>query len=377
MRVTSIELTNFRNYSELSVNPGPGLNVFVGENAQGKSNLLEAFYVLATTKSPRASRDSEMVQFGSTIARLSAHAERIKEIDVTLELLFSQSDRKIAKSNGVTQTKLADVVGQVNAALFHALDLDIIRGEPAIRRRFLDLEISQTSPRYVGCLSAYRKTLDQRNSLLRAMRERQAGSGAREVLCAYDDQLASHGSVLVERRISFIDRLSLIAADVHHALSDTRDDLHLVYQPSFDLGGARLAAEIKAGFVENLVVLAREEELRGKTLIGPQRDDLLLMVNDTDSRLFASQGQQRTIALSLKLAERRLLEELVGEPPLLLLDDVLSDLDDLRRRKLFDHVAESKSQTFLTCTNTRPIPKSLMESSAIWHVEAGRLTQEG
>jgi DNA replication and repair protein RecF len=371
MHVTSIHVANYRNYADLTLDPCPGLNVLVGENAQGKSNILEAFYVMATTKSARAGKDSEMVQFGAAMARLTAHAERVRDIDITLELLFSTTDKKLAKSNGVKQTKLADVIGQINAALFHSLDLDIVRGEPAVRRRFLDLEISQTSPRYVSALSAYRKTLEQRNSLLRALRDRQAGPGARDVLRVYDDQLASHGSVLIERRIAFVERLSLISADVHHALSDTRDALALVYEPSFDLAEARLAGEIKAIFVENLVVQSREEELRGKTSIGPQRDDLLLRVNDRDSRFFASQGQQRTIALSLKLAERRLIEELVGEPPVLLLDDVLSDLDDIRRRKLFDHIAESKSQTFLTCTNLRPIPKSMMESSAIWRVEAG------
>ena len=376
MRVTSLELVDYRNYQALALAPGPGLNVFVGENAQGKSNLLEAFYVLATTKSARASRDSEMVGFGAEMTRLSARVERIKEIDISLDLLISQADKKTARINGVKQTRLVDVIGQVNAALFHSLDLDIVRGEPALRRRFLDLEISQTSPRYVGALASYRKTLDQRNSLLRAMRERSAGAGAREVLSAWDDQLATHGALIVERRIAFIERLSAIAADVHHALSDTRDDLSLAYEPSFPIHDARLAAQIKALFLQNLADNAREEEFRGKTLIGPQRDDLRLCVNSQDSRLFASQGQQRTIALSLKLAERRLIEELVGEPPLLLLDDVLSDLDDQRRRKLFDHIAESHSQTFLTCTNLRPIPKSLMENSAIWHVTAGTLSPE-
>jgi DNA replication and repair protein RecF len=377
MHIVSIELVNFRNYSELALAPSPRLNVFVGENAQGKSNLLEALYVLATTKSARAAKDSEMVRFECEIARLSAQAERTTNIDIALDLTFSRTDRKTARANGVKQTKLAEVIGQINAALFHSLDLDIVRGEPAIRRRFLDIEIAQTSPRYIGALASYRKTLEQRNSLLRAIRDGQTGPRGRDVLRAYDDQLATHGSLLIERRISFIERLSVIAAEVHHALSDTRDELRLMYQPSFELGDARLAADIKALFVENLVVSAREDEMRGKTSLGPQRDDLLLLVNGNEGRLFASQGQQRTIALSLKLAERRLIEELVGEAPLLLLDDVLSDLDDLRRRKLFDHIAESKSQTFLTCTTTRPIPKSLMESSAIWRVDAGELTRDG
>ncbi len=376
MRVTSLELANYRNYESLNLAPGPGLNVFVGENAQGKSNLLEAFYILATTKSARASRDSEVVQFDAPMARLFARVERTVNIDITYELLFSTSEKKVAKINSVKHTRLSEVIGQVNAALFHSLDLEIVRGEPAVRRRFLDLEIAQTSPRYVNALAAFRKSLEQRNSLLRAMRERQAGPGSREVLSAWDEQIALHGSLLIERRVAFIERLSIIARQMHETLSEGRDVLNLIYEPSFVLGGARLAPEIKEVFLNNLADLQREEIFRGKTLIGPQRDDIELRVNDQDSRLYGSQGQQRTIALSLKLAERSLIEELVGEPPILLLDDVLSDLDDLRRRKLFDLISESKSQTFLTCTTLRPIPKSMMEQSAIWHVRAGELTRE-
>ena len=279
MRVENLEIADYRNFSALELVPGPGLNILVGENAQGKSNLLEAFYTLATTKSARAVRDSEMVRFNCPVARLVAQVERERGIPLRLEMMFSATDKKIVRMNGVKQTKLSDVIGQMNAALFHSADLDIIRGEPALRRRFLDLEISQTSPRYVTALAAYRKTLEQRNSLLRALRERQAGYGAREVLSAYDDQLAAHGALIIERRLTFLARLSVIAADLHRYLSDTRDELELIYQPSFPLGQTYLAGEIKPLFLAQLNELAREEEIRGKTLIGPQRDDLLLNVN--------------------------------------------------------------------------------------------------
>ena len=189
------------------------------------------------------------------------------------------------------------------------------------------------------------------------------------MLSAYDDQLAAHGALIIERRLSFIDRLTVIAADLHRFLSNTRDELELIYQPSFPLGQTYLAGEIKPLFLSQLTELAREEEIRGKTLIGPQRDDLLLNVNAHDSRLYASQGQQRTIALALKLAERKLIQELVGEPPLLLLDDVLSDLDDTRQRKLFEQIAESGSQTFLTCTNLQAVPETMLRDGAVWRGE--------
>jgi DNA replication and repair protein RecF len=376
MHVTYLELTNYRNYSAQSVEPIPGLNIFVGENAQGKSNLLESLYVLATTKSTRAGKDLELIRFGASAAQARARVSRIKEIDLQIELDISQTEKKSARLNGVRHTRMADIIGQVNAVLFDSNDLETIRGEPSVRRRFLDLEISQTSPRYVHALATYRKTLEQRNHLLREIREHRAGRDAFESLSVWSLQLANYGSQLMERRRSFLDRLGVLASEAHQALSDARDDLSLSYQSSFALDGLRDASAIREEFANQLRRVEDEERARGTTLVGPQRDDIAFCVNGLDSRLFASQGQQRTIALSVKLAERQLIEELVGESPLLLLDDVLSDLDDLRRRHLFETIAETQSQTFVTCTNLRAFPSAILEGAAIWTVNEGRAVRQ-
>ena len=376
MQVTSLTLEHFRNYGTLAVEPGPGLNIFVGRNAQGKSNLLESLYLLATSKSSRAGKDTELIQFGQPQTRIIADVRRAKNSDIALELTLSQTEKKAARINGVKHTRLAEVIGQLNAVLFDSGDLEIIRGEPSVRRRFLDLEISQTSPRYVLALGAYRKTLEQRNRLLRDLRDGHAPASARQSLPAWNESLTQHGARLVERRRLFLDRLAQLASETHSVLSDGRDTLEVCYLPSFPLGDLTDAAGIQARFSEELAAVSGEEAARGTTVRGPQRDDIAFLVNGQDCRGFGSQGQQRTVALSLKLAERRLIEELVGEPPLLLLDDVLSDLDDARRALLFELTAEAGSQTFLSCTNLRAFSPAVLERASVYQVTAGTVEKQ-
>ncbi len=376
MHVKSLKLENFRNYETLSIEPGNGLNIFVGRNAQGKSNLLESLYILATSKSSRAGKDTELIRFGAARTTISADVRRDKNSDIDLDLSLSLTEKKAARINGVKHTRLSEVIGQLNAVLFDSGDLEIIRGEPAIRRRFLDLEIAQTSPRYVLALGSYRKTLEQRNRLLRDLRDGRVPGSSRASLPAWDQGLAHHGARLLERRRLFLDRLASLARETHRVLSDERDTLEVTYLPSFALGDLTDAEAIEARFLEELGRVAGEEAARGSTALGPQRDDIAFLVNGQDCRLFGSQGQQRTVALSLKLAERQLIEELVGEPPLLLLDDVLSDLDDARRRLLFDLTAQAGSQTFLSCTNLRAFSPDVLARATVYAVSGGKLTRE-
>lgn len=376
MIVKSIQLRDFRNYSTLSIEPGSGLNIVVGRNAQGKSNLLEAIYIMATSKSTRAGKDTELIRFGAEYASVKADIDRVRSNEIELEFLLSLTEKKSAKLNGVRYTKLADVIGQLNAVLFDSNDLEIIRGEPSTRRRFLDLEISQTSPRYVHALAAYRKTLEQRNRLLKDLRDGRAGADARAVLPAWNAQLAQYGARLIERRRQFLDRLNLIAQTMHKTLSDNRDVLQISYIPSFNIDDASDEAGVVDKFLKALDECSSDELMRGVTLRGPQRDDVVFSVNEQDCRLYGSQGQQRTVALSLKLAERQLIEELVGEPPILLLDDVLSDLDDVRRHHLFDLTTHAGSQTFLSCTNLRSFSKGVLENAAVYAVTAGEVNRQ-
>jgi DNA replication and repair protein RecF len=391
MHVTRLDLFEFRNYSALHLEPDPGLNLFVGPNAQGKSNLLESLTVLATTKSLRAGRDTELVRFGAEACRIVASVDREIAGAVELELAIGSvgttgaaGERKTAKINRGRQARVTDLIGGLNAVLFASTDLDIVRGEPEERRRFLNYEIAQVSPRYVLALAAYRRALEQRNRLLRDLRwgggGRWASSDGSGSLDAWTAQTVEHGSRLIERRRAYVDKLAAHAADVHSALTGGRETLQVEYLPSFPLpDGAVTADEIGAAFLRALDALRSDEMQRGTTLLGPQRDDLCFKVctdaaGVTDVKTYGSQGQQRTVALALRLAERRLIEEMVGEPPVVLLDDVLSDLDEQRRNQIFA-MAFSGGQTLLTTTDLSSLPSAAVERAAIWEVRGGMVSR--
>ena len=347
MRVSRLELFDFRNYNHLRIEPGAGLNVFVGNNAQGKTNLLEAVCALATTKSVRAGRDNEMVRFGAEACRIVA--EVVKDTgsgDTLLEMAINAPsstergggvERKLVKINHGKQTRIADLIGHLNAVFFSSLDLDIVRGEPTERRRFLDYEIAQVSPAYLIAYAQFRKGLEQRNRLLKEIR---FGVVSADALDAWTEQIIRHGARLMERRRAYITQLAHHADTVQRSITDGAETLTVEYCPSFAIpDGAVTEADIAETFRLALSVVRRDELARGSTLLGPQRDDLSFLVGGdaasaTDVRLYGSQGQQRTVALALRLAERKLLEEMVGEPPVVLLDDVLSDLDERRRKEV-------------------------------------------
>jgi DNA replication and repair protein RecF len=371
MRIQQLRLTNFRNYADLDLAPGEGLNVFVGQNAQGKSNLLEALYVLATTRSLRASRESEMIRQSAETAVVAAEVIREKEPDVALELSVFQTDKKSVRINGVRRTRMLELLGQLNAVFFGALDLGIVSSDPSVRRRWLNLEISQISPKYCFDLAAFKKVLEQRNRLLRDLRERPYRDSGLEV---WNEQLVHYGAPLLEKRRFFLDRLAPLAAEIHSDLTDGKEALAVRYLPSVPINGDG-AEEIANAFHAEIQRLSADELRRGVTLTGPQRDDAQFLINGVDARTFGSQGQQRTVVLSLKLAEFRLMEDYVGEPPILLLDDVMSDLDDARREHLLCYIRR-RSQTFVTCTNLRSFPEDVVKEASVFRVESGIVTTE-
>ncbi len=386
MRVSRLDLFDFRNYSHQQIEPAEGLNLLVGPNAQGKSNLLESMYALATTKSIRAGRDYEMVRFGAEAARIVAQVSREKQGDVELEMAIGAqnvqggptTERKIVKINRGKQGRVTEIIGNFNAVLFSSADLDIVRGEPEERRRFLNYEIAQVSPRYVLALSAYKRALEQRNRLLKDVRWGHVGIDS---LDAWTAQIVDHGAKLMERRRAYLENLSAHASDVHHALTEGRETLTVEYGPSFTLPpDAVTESEVARAFEAALLAVRRDEMQRGSTLLGPQRDDLCFRVgpdkdNTIDVKTFGSQGQQRTVALSLRLAERRLIEEMVGEPPVVLLDDVLSDLDEFRRAQIFA-LALGGGQTFLTVTDLAALPPEAIARAQVWRVKEGVITKD-
>lgn len=380
MRVSQLDLFDYRNYASLSVELGDGLNVFVGPNAQGKTNLLEALYVLATTKSHRTSRDADLVRFTAPAARIAATVERETAGESFLELAIGApgmgSAAKMVKVNHGKQPRITDLLGHLNAVLFASTDLDILRGEPEERRRFLNYEIAQTSPRYVLALAAYKRALEQRNRLLKDIKQ---GNSRPDSLEAWSAPLIEHGARVIERRQLWLERLRVHAAAVHETLTDGAETLRIEYVRSVPTEGAVTHEDLMAAFEKALAGVRREELARGITAMGPQRDDLIFRIGPDETRLldaktFGSQGQQRTVALALRLAEKRLIEETIGEPPLVLLDDVLSDLDETRRNQIFS-LALSGGQTLLTTTDLAPLPLDAVKAAQIFSVRGGVLTR--
>lgn len=372
MHVRRLALRHFRNYAELDQGFSPCLNVIWGDNAQGKTSLVEAVGLLATTKSIRGSRDEDLIAWDYPAALATVDVARRRGSDVELEICLSRTARKSLVVDGTRTHKAMEFVGQLKVVAFSVADLEVVRGEPVRRRRFLDLEISQLSPAYCHALSCYRKVLEQRNRLLKEMRSVR-GTGADETLAAWTSQLVQHGARLVKRRRQFITRLDEMAGPLHDELSGELERLSLVYQPSFRLPpDIEDETEIANYFQETLRGLRQEEAARQVTLAGPHRDDLLFLVNGRDARFYGSQGQQRTAMLSTRLAEIELMKSLCDEPPVCLLDDVFSELDPGRRSRLLG-LQREEAQVFLTTTDPQEVPAGERAAAAVLKVEEGRV----
>ncbi|HSV74256.1 MAG TPA: DNA replication/repair protein RecF [Chthonomonadales bacterium] len=372
MHIQEIRLSDFRNYATLTLEPGHGVNVLVGRNAQGKSNLLEAIQVLATTRSLRAGRDSELIRKGASQAEVEATVVREDSGEHHLLLSVAPNDRKTVRINGSRPQRGIELLGHLNAVFFGSVDLGVVNAEPSVRRRFLNLDISQISPKYCFDLAAYKRALEQRNRLLREMRD---GFRHAEALEAWTEQVVRYGVPILEKRRTFVQRLAPLAAEVHDELTSGRERLWVEYAPNVPIDRRAGLSEIEQAFRACIAQAAQDEMRRGATLVGPQRDDIRFEVDRMDARIYGSQGQQRTVVLSLKLAEFRLMEEYTGEPPVMLMDDVMSDLDDLRRRRLV-HWLRRRRQAFVSCTNLRGFPPEVLREATVLRVERGTLTRE-
>ncbi|MFZ5816208.1 MAG: DNA replication/repair protein RecF [Bacillota bacterium] len=344
MYLSTLHLRSFRNYKALQVDFSAGLNVIYGDNAQGKTNLLEAIYFLATGKSHRTARDQELIREGDE--ELAARATVVRKTgELNIELHFGQQSRKQLKINGIAERKITRLVGSLAAVFFSPDDLQLLKGSPSGRRRFLDIELSQISQTYLHHLVTYNKVLQQRNTILK----QEAADSA--LLDIYDEQLVASGAQLIARRAEAVERLSPIAAHYHAMLAEGREELRLEYQSQGAEPGSRPdAAAAAVRLRAQLERVRREERRRQVTLVGPHRDDIGFWISDRDARLYASQGQQRTAVLALKLAELQFMAEEIQESPVLLLDDVPSELDPHRRHYLL-HAVQEGIQTFVSCTD--------------------------
>jgi len=341
MIVKGIKAINFRNYLSLEVKLHPKLNIFVGENAQGKTNIIEMLYLSALGRSFRTSRDQEMIQFQKQQAYTKVELERVSG-DVTIEIKLETAQRKKMKVNQNTLVKKGELLGNLNVVIFAPDDLAIIKEGPGVRRNFIDNEISQIYPKYYYTLNQYQRILQQRNTLLKENR------GKKMDLEIWNDQLVKYGSLIIQYRRGFVKRISILAKLMHRKITEERETLEITYDSNVPCQGREQLAEIQREYMKKLQEKSGVERARGQTLVGPHRDDLIFKVNQMDVKHFGSQGQQRTAVLSLKLAEIELIKGEVGEYPVLLLDDVMSELDIHRQNYLVHNL--KNIQTFITTT---------------------------
>lgn len=370
MYLTHLALKHFRNYREQSVHFTAPKTILVGENAQGKSNLLEAVELLATLKSHRTSRDRDLVQQDQPLAQISASVQRDLG-PAELALVLRSAGRRTTILNGEKLRRQLDSLGTLNAVQFSSLDLNLVRGGPGERRAWLDTLLVQLEPIYAHILSQYNQVLKQRNALIKRLYgDEDAVSPDRTELALWDAQLATLGTHVMRRRARAIQRLAPIAEEWHRAISGQRETLRLHYQPNVPLQEADTAQDIQAQFLAKIQQRVVAEQHQRTSLVGPHRDDLDLIINDTPSRQYGSQGQQRTLVLALKLAELHLIESVIGEPPLLLLDDVLAELDLHRQNQLLEAI-QDRFQTIITTTHLGVFDSQWTTTSQVLTVRQG------
>ncbi|MGI2902571.1 DNA replication/repair protein RecF [Tolypothrix sp. VBCCA 56010] len=370
MFLKSIHLRQFRNYKEQQVDFTAAKTILVGNNAQGKSNLLEAVELLATLRSHRMARDRDLIQDGEIASQINATLQRQTGVsDLTLTL--RRNGRRTVALNSENLRRQMDFLGVLNAVQFSSLDLELVRGGPENRRNWLDTLLIQLEPIYAFILQQYNQVLRQRNAFLKQNQDSALSTQDSE-LALWDAQLATTGTRVIRRRDRALQRLAPIAQAWHASISGSTEILQINYVPSVTLEQNH-PEQIQQAFLEKIQLRAIAELRQGTTLVGPHRDEVELTINQTPARQYGSQGQQRTLVLALKLAELQLIEEVVGEPPLLLLDDVLAELDPSRQNQLLDAI-QDRFQTLITTTHLGSFDSQWLNSSQILFVKAGEIS---
>ncbi|MEF9916924.1 MAG: DNA replication/repair protein RecF [Lachnospiraceae bacterium] len=360
MKIKSLKLKNFRNYNLLSLTFDDKTNIFYGDNAQGKTNILEAIYLSGTTKSHRGTRDRDIIKFESN----ESHIETIIEkngIEFKIDMHLKKNSPKGIAINKIPIKKASELFGIVHFVFFSPEDLNIIKNGPSERRRFIDLELAQLDKSYLSNLSNYNRIINQRNKLLKDIYIKET---LYETLDIWDMQLISYGNKIIKRRIEFIDDVNKIISNIHKKLTGGKELLLLTYEKS--TGNLTF---------EQALHKNRERDMRMKsTSVGPHRDDMCFMVEDLNIGKFGSQGQQKTAALSLKLSEIELVKSIIKDTPVLLLDDVLSELDKHRQNYLLDSIHDI--QTLITCTGLDEFVNHRFSINKVFHVQSGQVAKE-
>ena len=363
MYIKNLTLQNYRNYENASFQFSNGINILTGDNAQGKTNCAEAIFYLCTGYSPRATRDKQVIKYGEDSAVISGVATSSYG-DVKIEIKFSDKKNKEIKVNGVPIKKIGELMGNLNSVFFNPEELKLIKESPEDRRRFMDISISQMNRNYFYALQKYRKVLEQRNDLLKS----QDKNVIYETLPFWDIELCKWAEVIILERQNFLKELSPLAEKVHNEITGGAESLTV--QPEYScefLEGENIANTLKSALLGRL----EKDIILGYTGVGPHRDDVKIKVNGEDVRVYGSQGQQRTSALSLKLAELEIFKNKFGEYPVLILDDAFSELDKKRRLNLLNYL--NGVQIIITCTDVENEMLSSNVNHKIFNIENGRI----
>ena len=358
MILKSLELKDFRNYESLNIGFVPGNNIIFGENAQGKTNLLEACFLCASARSPRGSRDNELIRFGASESHIKAVISK-EDSDERIDIHLKKGAKKGIALNQIPLKKASDLFGICNIILFSPEDLEIIKKGPDMRRRFMDIELCRLDRIYLNDLLSYRKILEQRNALLKKMLEDPRSENA-DTLDTWDLQLVSFGEKIIKRRREFIKNIAPTVSEIHKKISGEREEPEVIYRP-----------DVSEKDLSERLFMARDRDKRmAITSVGPHRDDIEFLIEKKDIRTFGSEGQKRTAALSLKLSEIETVRTLIKEEPVLLLDDVLSELDRNRQNLLLSSI--SNVQTIITCTGLDDFVNERFHTDRIIKVVAGK-----
>ncbi len=356
MKIKSLKLKNFRNYDLLYLDFDDSINIFYGNNAQGKTNILEAVYLSGTTKSHRGTKDRDLIRFGEEESHIEVIVEK-NSLDYQVDIHLKKNSPKGIAINKIPIRKASELFGIINIVFFSPEDLNIIKNGPSERRRFIDFELSQLDKIYLSNLSNYNRVINQRNHLLKDLKDEQT-------LDVWDMQLIKYGNEIINRRNKFIRQINEIISYIHYNLTGGKEDIKLIYEPNN--GNMSLEQMIKRN---------REKDIRVKsTSAGPHRDDICFLVKGIDIRRFGSQGQQRTAALSLKLSEIELVKNVINDTPVLLLDDVLSELDKYRQNYLLNSIHDI--QALITCTGVDEFVKHRFSINKIFHIDNGHAVKE-
>ena len=360
MKIKSLKLKSFRNYDFLKLEFDNATNIFYGDNAQGKTNILESVYLSGTTKSHRGTKDRDLVQFGKEESHIETVVEK-NGITYQIDMHLKKNSPKGIAINKIPIRKASELFGIINIVFFSPEDLNIIKNGPSERRRFIDLELSQLDKVYLNNLSNYNRIVNQRNHLLKDITQQR---NLMETLDVWEIQLIQYGNKIIERRKQFVKEINKIISNIHKKLTGEKEEINLIYEPS--IGNLTF---------EQALAKNRERDMRIKsTSVGPHRDDICFMVGDLDIRRFGSQGQQRTAALSLKLSEIELVKQSIHDTPVLLLDDVLSELDKHRQNYLLDSIHDI--QTLITCTGVDEFVNHRFSINKVFHVQDGQVAKE-